>query len=112
MENNLTDENFDKEINSTDKFVLVDFFAVWCEPCQILGPIIEKVADQFKDRVILMKANLDANPLAAQKFGVEKIPTVVLFKSGEPINGFVGLVPEKAIKEWLENLLKKHGKSK
>jgi thioredoxin 1 len=106
MEIILTDENFDKEVNATDKFVLVDFFAVWCEPCQVLGPIIERVAEQFKDKVVLMKANLDNNPLAAQKFRVERIPTVVLFKNGEPINGFVGLIPEKAIKEWLENLLK------
>jgi len=106
MENNLTDENFDKEINATDKFVLVDFFATWCEPCSILAPTLEKVAKGFEDKVVLMKANLDNVPMAAQKFGVEKIPTVVLLKNGKPINGFVGLVPENSIREWLENAIK------
>jgi len=55
---NLTDENFDKEINSTDKFVLVDFFATWCEPCSLLAPVLEKVVEEFKDRVLLIKANV------------------------------------------------------
>jgi len=103
---NITDEDFDKEVNVSDKFVLVDFFATWCEPCSILGPILEKVVKNFEDKVILMKANLDEAPKAAQKFGVEKIPTIVLFKNGKPVNGFVGLVPEKAITEWLENIVK------
>ncbi len=107
MENILTDANFEKKINISDKFVLVDFFADWCGPCQVLGPILEKIAEQYKNDVVLMKANLDDLPATAQKFGVEKIPTVILFKDGKPINGFVGLVPENAIKEWLENLIKK-----
>ena len=106
MEKNLTDANFDKEVNSTDKLVLVDFFATWCEPCSVLAPIIERVAEQFKDKVVLMKANLDNIPLTAQKFGVDRIPTVVLLKNGKSINGFVGLLSEKSIKEWLENILK------
>ena len=104
---NITDENFEKEINAIDKFVLVDFFATWCEPCSVLGPIIERVAEHFKEKVILIKANIDNFPTTAQKFGVEKIPTIVLFKNGKPINGFVGLIPEKAIKEWLENIIEK-----
>jgi thioredoxin 1 len=103
---NLTDENFEKEINSADKLVLVDFFATWCEPCSMLAPILEKVAEQFKEKIVLVKANLDNIPLAAQKFEVEKIPTVILFKNGKPISGFVGLAPENAIKQWLENILK------
>ena len=102
---NLTDENFDKEINATEKFVLVDFFATWCEPCSVLGPILERVAEHFKDKVVLMKANVENAPINAQKFNADRIPTVMLFKNGKPINGFVGLVPEKAIKEWLENII-------
>ena len=106
MANILTDENFEKEINSTDKLVLVDFFATWCEPCTVLGPILERVAEHFKDKVILMKANVDDAPFAAQRFGAERIPTIALLKDGKQINGFVGLIPEKSIKEWLENILK------
>jgi thioredoxin len=105
MENILTDENFDKEINAQDKLVLVDFFATWCEPCTILGPILERVAEHFKEKIVLIKANVDSFPVAAQKYGAERIPAVILFKNGKPINGFVGLIPEKAIKEWLENIL-------
>ena len=109
---NLTDENFEKEVNGQDKLVLVDFFATWCEPCSVLGPILEKVGKHFEKEIIVMKANVDEAPLAAQKFGVESIPAVFLLKNGKPINGFVGLIPEKAIKDWLENILnnEKHGK--
>jgi thioredoxin len=107
METILTDENFEKEINSTDKFVLVDFFAVWCGPCSILGPILDKVIEQFKESVVLMKANVDDTPQNAQKHGVEKIPTIVLFKNGKPVNGFTGLIPENEIKNWLKNIIEK-----
>ena len=103
---NITDENFEKEINAMDKLVLVDFFATWCEPCSILGPILEKIAERFKDKVILVKANVDNFPITARKFEVESIPKIVLFKNGKPINGFVGLMLEKTIENWLENILK------
>jgi len=102
----LTDENFEKETTSTDKFVLVDFFATWCGPCSVLGPILEKLSEHFKDTVVFTKADVDGVPVSAGKFGVEKIPTVVLLKGGKQVNGFVGLIPENAIKEWLENIIK------
>ena len=104
----LTDGNFEKEIINTDKLVLVDFFANWCEPCFILAPILEKLADDFEGKFLLMKANIDNNPLTAQKFSIEQIPTVILFKKGKPISGFVGLSSQTAIKEWLENIVKKN----
>lgn len=105
MENILTDENFEKEINATDKFVLVDFFAVWCDPCSMLAPILEKVEKDFNGKFILTKVNIDNAPLTAQKFGIDSIPNVMLFKGGKQISGFVGLRPEQAIKEWLEKIL-------
>ena len=101
--NILTDENFDKEIAATDKLVLVDFFATWCEPCTMLAPVLEKVAEDMKDVVVLMKANVDEFPITAGKYKVEKIPTVILFKSGKPISGFVGLAPEESIKDFIKN---------
>lgn len=104
----LTDENFEKEVNSTDKFVLVDFFATWCEPCSLLAPILEKVSQDFKDKVILVKVNVDNAPKNSQKFGVEKIPTVALLKNGKPVSGFVGLAPESSIREWLKNITEKN----
>ena len=106
MEILLTDENFEKEVTAIDKFVLVDFYATWCGPCNTLGPILEKVAEQFKDKVVLVKVDVDTAPLASQKYNVDKIPSIALIKNGKQINGFVGLVPENAIKEWLENAIK------
>lgn len=98
----LTDKNFEEEIQDIDKLVLVDFFATWCEPCAVLGSILEKIAVDLKDKIVLVKVNLDNIPLTAQKFGIDRIPTVVLFKSGKPVSGFVGLRPEAAIKLWIE----------
>ncbi len=105
MEIILTDENFDEKINSADKLVLADFFATWCEPCSILTPILDKVAEDLKEKIVLMKINIDDAPKTAGKFSVEKIPTVMLFKNGKPISGFVGLMPELSIKEWIENAM-------
>ncbi len=103
---NITDKNFEEQLSATDKFVLVDFFATWCGPCQVLGPVLERVAEQFKENVVLWKVNVDDIPTTSQKFNVEKIPTVVLFKKGKQVDTFVGLIPENSIKAWLENLIK------
>jgi len=102
----VTDENFDNELNATDKFVLVDFFATWCGPCQVLGPIIERVAEELKDKVVLIKANVDEFPKTSEKFNISSIPAVFLFKNGKPVGNFVGLIPEHSIKEWLQNSIK------
>lgn len=104
----LTDENFEKEIQNTGKFVLVDFFAAWCNPCSILAPILEKIAEDLKEKIILIKADLDNIPLTAKKFGIDRIPAVFLFKNGKPAGSFVGLKEEEDIKEWLENVIKKN----
>ena len=106
MSNTLTDENFDKELGATDKLVLVDFFATWCEPCTMLAPVLEKVAEDMKDEIILMKANVDDIPKTAGKFKVEKIPTVILFKKGRPLAGFVGMASEESIKEFIKKASK------
>jgi len=102
----LTDENFEKEITSASKPILVDFWAEWCMPCLVLGPILEKVAEEYNDKFTLAKVNLDAAPQISQKYGIEQIPTVVLFKNGKPISGFIGVRSEPAIKEFLNEALK------
>ena len=112
MEINLTDENFDTELNATDKLVLVDFFAVWCGPCSVLGPILSKIAEELKDKVVVMKANVDDVPKAAQKFNIDKIPAVYLFKNGKQISNFIGLIPEQAIKDWIKNTIAEIEKDK
>jgi len=101
----LTDENFEKEITNAPKPILVDFWAQWCMPCFVLGPILEKLAEEYGDKLILAKVNLDTAPLISQKYGIEKIPNVILFKEGKPISGFIGVRPEPIIKNWLEQNL-------
>jgi len=103
---NITDANFEEKINVPDKLVLVDFFATWCEPCSKLGPVLEKIAEDFKDKIVLLKANVEENQFQAQKFGVDRIPAVVLLKDKKVINGFVGFMSEESIKNWLKNIIK------
>lgn len=102
----LTDENFEKEIQKTDKLVLVDFYATWCEPCSLLAPVLEKLEKEFEEKIVLLKANVDDTQLNAQKFQVNVIPTVVLLKNGKPISSFTGFKPEPVLKEWLEKIIK------
>lgn len=97
----LTDENFENEIAGAKVPVVVDFFATWCEPCSILGPILEKVAKEMEGKIVLAKVNVESAPVASQKYQVERIPTVILFKNGKAVNGFIGLAAEKDIKEWI-----------
>lgn len=105
---NITDENFEKELQKSGKLVLVDFFATWCGPCTVLGPIIEKVAEQFKDKITLVKVDLDNIPATAQKLGIDRIPTVVVFKENKSIDGFVGVRSEGDIIEWLGKIIEKN----
>lgn len=98
----LTDENFEEELKRAERPILVDFWAQWCTPCFVLGPILEKVAQEYKDKLILAKVNLDEASQIAKKYGIEQIPTVILFKWGKPISGFIGVRPEPVIKQWLE----------
>lgn len=102
----LTDDNFEAELNRNDLPVLVDFYASWCEPCTQLAPILEKVALEYAGKLVFAKANLDDIPLAAQQLKVNQIPTVVLFSSGLPVSGFIGMRPEEIVKEWLDQFLK------
>jgi len=102
---NLTDENFKKELSNSQKPVLVDFWASWCAPCGALGPILEKVDADSSGEVIFAKVNIDEAPVTAQEFGIDRIPNVILFKDGKPVNSFVGVRPEEEIKKWLgENI--------
>jgi thioredoxin len=108
---NLTDENFEKETKKPGKLALVDFYATWCEPCSIIAPILEKLEKEFAEKIVLLKANVDDVPLNAQKFQVDRIPMVALFKEGKQVGAFIGLMPEFAIKDWLEKMIKENSSS-
>ncbi len=86
-----TDQNFEKEVLESETPVLVDFWAPWCGPCQMMGPIIEELAEENEGKVKVGKLNVDENPQVAAKFGIMSIPTVVFFKDGKEINRQIGL---------------------
>ncbi len=102
----LTDENFEKEIQAADKPVVVDFWAEWCTPCFILAPILEKLVNEFEGKFILAKVNLAEARTVAQKYGIDRIPVVILFNGGKPISGFIGARPEPVVRELLDRMLK------
>jgi thioredoxin 1 len=101
----LTDENFEEIIAKADKPILLDIFTQWCPPCKMLSPVIEKIEKDYGDKIIVAKMDLDANPVIGNKFGVDRIPTVLLIKKGEVASNFVGFRPEEEIKEWLNHLI-------
>ncbi len=104
----LTDENFEKEILDSQKPILVDFYSSFCPPCTILSPILEKIEKDFKEKIIFGNVNVDLAPLTAQKSGRNQIPTIILFKNGKILAGFIGARPESEIKLFLEENLKKY----
>jgi thioredoxin 1 len=96
-----TDQNFQQEVEQAKGLVLVDFFAQWCGPCQVMGPIIEELAEEYKDKegVKIGKLNIDENQATAQKFNVMSIPTLILFKDGKPVETLVGLQDKESLKD-------------
>jgi len=98
----ITDSNFEEVING-EKPVLVDFYTDWCPPCKMLSPIIEEIQKEFEGKVIVLKMNIDENPITANKFQIDRIPTVVLFEKGEAKNNFVGFKDKEDIKDWLNS---------
>jgi putative thioredoxin len=102
-----TDENFEQLVveGSKRRPVIVDLWAAWCGPCRTLGPILERAAEDRDGAVLLAKLDVDANPYTAGRFGVQSIPTVVAFKDGKPIDGFIGALPEPMVNEFVDKLL-------
>ncbi len=100
-----TDENFEKEVLQSDLPVMVDFWAPWCGPCQMAGPVIDELAEENDGRVKIGKLNVDDNQQVAMKYGVMSIPTVILFKNGKEIARKIGF----AGKQMYEDLLRQIG---
>jgi thioredoxin 1 len=91
MANNFTDQDFEDKVTKAKGLVLVDFWAEWCGPCRMLAPIMEEVAANMEGKVTVGKLNIDENQQTAMKFQVMSIPTVVLFKNGEPVETWIGV---------------------
>lgn len=99
-----TDENFEKEVLQSKIPVLVDFYADWCGPCQMLGPIIEELAHEYEGKVKIGKLNVDEGPTVAQNFGIMSIPALIVFNGGQPVNKMVGFKSKDALKQVLDSL--------
>jgi len=101
----LTDGTFESLVLKADKPVLVDFWAVWCGPCRMVGPIVQEIGEEYGDKAVIGKLDVDHNPDTARKYGIRNIPTILFFKNGEVVDKQVGAVPKQKLVEKLDALL-------
>lgn len=101
----ITDASFEEVVLKSDKPVLVDFWATWCGPCRMLGPVIEEITTEYEGRVVVGKVDVDSNQEYAAKYGVRNIPTVLVFQNGEVVGRQVGVAPKNTYTEALDSLL-------
>jgi len=100
----ISDEDFQKKVIEQSKKIpiVVDFWAVWCMPCLILGPILEKLVKEYNGKFILAKMNIDKGRATSQKYEIMSIPSVKMFKNGKVVDEFVGSIPESMVRKWLD----------
>ncbi|TZG27864.1 thioredoxin TrxA [Sphingomonas montanisoli] len=101
----ITDSSFHSDVIAADGPVLVDFWAEWCGPCKMIGPSLEEISEELGEKVTITKLNIDENPEAPGRYGVRGIPTMILFKNGQPTATKVGAAPKSQLKGWLEGEL-------
>lgn len=104
MEIVLNNDNFNKEVLESDKLVLVDFWATWCGPCQMIAPVVEQIAKEHSDKLKVGKVNVDDNQELAIKYGVMSIPTLMFFKGGNLVNTVVGFHSKSELEEIINSL--------
>ena len=101
----ITDANFEEIVMNSDKPVMVDFWAAWCGPCKMLGPVINQIADEYEGKAVVGKLDVDANQQYAAQFGVRNIPTVLIFQNGELVGRQVGVSQKNTYTEAIDKLL-------
>jgi thioredoxin 1 len=100
----LTDGDFESTVNG-GKPVFIDFWAPWCGPCRIVGPIVEELAPTYEGKAVIAKMNVDDNPMVAQRFGVTSIPTMIMFKDGKMVDRMVGAAPKNTLQSFIDRNL-------
>lgn len=101
----ITDATFEETVLKSDKPVMVDFWAAWCGPCRMVGPIIDDISKEYEGKAVVAKLDVDANQEFAAKYGVRNIPTVLIFQNGEVVGRQVGVAPKTTYAEALDQLL-------
>ena len=101
----VTDSDFDTAILKGGKPAFVDFWAPWCGPCRIIGPIVEELAPSYKEKAIIAKMNVDENPQVAQRYGITSIPTLMMFKDGKLVDRAVGAMPKGELQKFIDRNL-------
>ena len=101
----VTDSTFEQEVLQSKQPVLVDFWAVWCGPCKAVAPIVEELAGEYEGQLKVMKLDVDDNPRTAMAYGVQSIPTLLVFKDGHPAERIIGAVPKKVIVDKLQSVM-------
>ncbi|MCC6736939.1 MAG: thioredoxin TrxA [Bauldia sp.] len=105
MPNHVTDASFDTDVLKSSGPVVVDFWAEWCGPCHAIAPALEELAGELTGKVTIAKLNIDENPKTAIKYGVRSIPTLIMFKNGEPMAMQVGAAPKSRLSDWIKKAI-------
>ena len=101
----VTDENFENDVLKNNKPVVVDFWAEWCGPCKQISPILSEIAEDYKEKILIAKVNIDENPEVPSNYGIMSIPTLILFKNGKSVSSQIGLVEKSSLSKWLDENL-------
>jgi thioredoxin 1 len=105
MANPLSDDEFEEKVVKSTKPVLIDFWAEWCGPCRMLGPIVDEISKDYSEKLDVYKMNIDENPKVPSTFGIRGIPTLMLFKDGKLLDTKVGVLPKQTLSSWIDSYI-------